>query len=84
MEQTITTQTPINEQLAPLAEKIRACRWDKKLTIPALAEQAGVSTVLLTNLEKNKMDSLSIRKLVDVANAVGQGVRITFEPIQEA
>lgn len=79
MENETVKQVPIKEQLAPLGEKIRAARWDKRLTLPALAELSGVSTVIIGQLEKNEMESITLRKLVNVANAVGLSVNISFE-----
>lgn len=64
-------QQPINKVLANVAEAVKKCRYDKRLTQSTLAEMAGVSVPLLYSLETGQCENISLDKLIKVANAVG-------------
>ncbi len=71
-------QPGIPVMLKPVGEKLKKYRYDQRLTQSALAENAGVSTVLLANLESNQLENIQLDKLVAIANACGENVSITL------
>jgi transcriptional regulator with XRE-family HTH domain len=74
------TQTA-KELTADIGKKIRDYRYENRLTLDALAEKAGVSTVLLSQFEKNELENTSLKKIIGVANAIGCKIGITLTDI---
>lgn len=66
------------------AGKVARYRWEQKLTLEELANKAGVSSVLLSQVEKNNLENCSLKKLIDVANACELQLTITAEPVATA
>lgn len=66
----------MDNQLSPkqlmqsLGEKVKQYRWEKRLTLDQMALKAKVSTVLLSQIEKNELDNTSLKKMVDIAEAI--------------
>lgn len=66
--------------LADIAKKIAVYRFENKLSVDELSEKAKVSNVLLGNLEKNNLDNISLKKLLDIANAIDLKVELWILP----
>jgi len=75
----VQTQPTIKEMLAVLADRIANYRWAKRKTLDQQAAEAKVSSVLLSNLENNALESITLSKLLTVANSVGVNLKIVFE-----
>ncbi|WP_374090136.1 helix-turn-helix domain-containing protein [Methylomicrobium lacus] len=62
-----------------LGEKLHELRKQKKLTLEALAEQAGLSKSYLWELENRESQSPSAEKLTALADALGVAVSYFIE-----
>jgi len=56
--------------MAHLGAKIRALRTNKKITLPTLAERAGISKGLLSKIETDETSNPSVSTLYKIAEAL--------------
>lgn len=63
--------------MAHLGAKIRALRTNKKITLPALAERAGISKGLLSKIETDGTSNPSVSTLYKIA----EGLELTIADI---
>lgn len=75
-------QKSINGLLVEIGEKVKQHRYNERQTFDELAGIAKVSTVLLSQLEKNEMKNISLKKLMQVANAIGFKLEISLTPFE--
>ncbi len=66
--------------LAELGEKVKQYRWDKRLTLDAMAAKAGVSLPIITNLEKGVVKNITLNKLIDICDAIEHNVALELTP----
>lgn len=62
-----------------LGAKIRALRTDRKITLPTLAERAGISKGLLSKIETDESSNPSVSTLYKIA----EGLELTIADILE-
>lgn len=83
MEDTDTTATipatPIKELLAEIGEQTKNWRYDNRKSLVELSKEANVSDVLISQLEKNELDNTSLKKLSQIAHAMGKKLVIKFD-----
>jgi transcriptional regulator with XRE-family HTH domain len=65
--------------MAHLGARIRALRTNKEITLPALAERAGISKGLLSTIETDETSNPSISTLYKIA----EGLELTVADILE-
>lgn len=66
--------------LADFAAKVTLYRKiNQKMSLNELAKKADVSSVTLSQIEKNELENCSISKLIDVAHACDIKLAITAE-----
>ena len=63
--------------LDDLANTIKTARKAHRLTQRALAERAGLSVPLITNLETGKLSELGFTKLMRILHALDLDLRLT-------
>ena len=63
--------------MAHLGAKIRALRTNKKITLPTLAERAGISKGLLSKIETDETSNPSVSTLYKIA----EGLELTIADI---
>ncbi|MBR1911000.1 MAG: helix-turn-helix transcriptional regulator, partial [Treponema sp.] len=77
MEST-NNKTDISVKSYHFGEKIRAVREKKHLTLKAVAQQAGVSESLISQIERNRV-SPAIDTLLSLANVLDLNLEYLFE-----
>lgn len=65
--------------MAHLGAKIRALRTDRKITLPTLANRAGISKGLLSKIETDESSNPSVSTLYKIA----EGLELTIADILE-
>jgi len=74
------TQNP-KELMKDFSEKVAHYRWQQKLTLEQLADKAGVSSVLLAQIEKNDLTNCSLKKLINVSGACSLRLTLASETV---
>lgn len=64
-------ESPVKEVLVELGDRFRKARQDQRLKFEEVSEASGVSTLTISNLEKGKLDNLSLEVLSKIASALG-------------
>jgi len=62
-----------------IGEKIRQLRKSKKITQQQLADEAEISRVTLSKLERGHITEVSVAALIKILNALGQEIDIIPE-----
>jgi len=62
-----------------IGEKIRQLRKSKKITQQRLADEAELSRVTLSKLERGHITEVSVAALIKILNALGQEIDIIPE-----
>jgi len=62
-----------------IGEKIRQLRKSKKITQQRLADEAEISRVTLSKLERGYITEVSVAALIKILNALGQEIDIIPE-----
>ena len=66
------------------SEKIRKYRWDHRMSTEALAKKAGISQPTLVAIEKNQLENTSIRKIMQIGDALGIQISFQFSDLKKA
>jgi len=77
-ENETSTPVPVSERTYHFGEKIRAVREKKHMTLKAVAQQAGVSESLVSQIERNRV-SPAIDTLLSLANVLDINLEYLFE-----